>query len=133
MRSGGAPAPCVGSVTHLPIVRELFGGVACGITSARPEAGSLSQVGAGNGHPEIPLKVSFITTKQPWAQDDWEVADVPRSGSQHRRPHAPPMAGSFLEFDLKRDIEQVHREPDWNTGQNARTLVKYHDLRVVLI
>jgi quercetin dioxygenase-like cupin family protein len=43
------------------------------------------------------------------------------------------MAASFLEFDLSRELEQLHREPDWNRGQNAKTLVKYDDFRVVLI
>jgi quercetin dioxygenase-like cupin family protein len=43
------------------------------------------------------------------------------------------MAASFLEFDLMRELEQLHREPDWNRGQNAKTLVKYDDFRVVLI
>jgi quercetin dioxygenase-like cupin family protein len=43
------------------------------------------------------------------------------------------MAASFLEFDLIRELEQLHREPDWNRGQNAKTLVKCDDFRVVLI
>jgi quercetin dioxygenase-like cupin family protein len=42
------------------------------------------------------------------------------------------MAAPFLEFDLKRELEQLHSEPGWVTGQNARTLVKYDDFRVVL-
>lgn len=52
--------------------------------------------------------------------------------TQHRRPHSPPMAAPFLEFDLTRELEQLHREPGWSSGQNAKTLVKYDDLRVVL-
>jgi quercetin dioxygenase-like cupin family protein len=60
------------------------------------------------------------------------MSDAPHSDSQHRRPHAPSMAAPFLEFDLNREIEQLHREPEWNTGQNAKTLVKYDDFRVVL-
>ena len=55
------------------------------------------------------------------------MSDAPHSDSQHRRPHAPPMAAPFLEFDLKRELEQLHSEPEWGTGQNARTLVKYPD------
>jgi hypothetical protein len=35
-------------------------------------------------------------------------------------------------FDLGREIEQLHHEPSWVNGQNAKTLVKYDDLRVVL-
>jgi hypothetical protein len=42
------------------------------------------------------------------------------------------MAAPFLEFDLNRELEQLHGEPEWNSGQNAKTLVKYDDLRVVL-
>lgn len=60
------------------------------------------------------------------------MSDTPHSDSQHRRPHASPMAAPFLEFDLKRELEQLRSEPGWGTGQNARTLVKYDDFRVVL-
>ena len=61
------------------------------------------------------------------------MSHAPNDNNQHRRPHTPPMAASFLEFDLIRELEQLHREPDWNRGQNAKTLVKYDDFRVVLI
>lgn len=50
----------------------------------------------------------------------------------HRRPHATPAAVPYLEVDLAREIDQLHREPEWKTGQNARTLVKYDNLRIVL-
>ena len=50
----------------------------------------------------------------------------------HRRPHAPPTAGPFMEFDLPAEIHRLHAETTWSTGQNARTLIKYDDLRVVL-
>jgi quercetin dioxygenase-like cupin family protein len=43
------------------------------------------------------------------------------------------MAAPYLEFDVARELEQLHREPGWQSGQNARTLVKYDGLRVVLI
>jgi len=52
--------------------------------------------------------------------------------AQHRRPHSQPMAAAYLEFDLERELEQLHREPGWSSGQNAKTLVKYEDFRVVL-
>jgi quercetin dioxygenase-like cupin family protein len=52
--------------------------------------------------------------------------------AQHRRPHSQPMAAAYLEFDLARELEQLHREPGWSGGQNAKTLVKYEDFRVVL-
>jgi quercetin dioxygenase-like cupin family protein len=52
--------------------------------------------------------------------------------TQHRRPHPPPMAAAYLEFDLDREIQQLHQEREWTSGQNARTLVKFDDFRVVL-
>lgn len=52
--------------------------------------------------------------------------------AQHRRPHPQPMTGPYLEFDLTRELEQLQAEPAWKSGQNARTLVKYEDFRVVL-
>lgn len=52
--------------------------------------------------------------------------------SAHRRPHAAPMASPFLEFDLTAEVDRLHRETTWDTGQNARTLMKYDDFRVVL-
>ena len=42
------------------------------------------------------------------------------------------MASPFLEFDLTREVEQLHSEATWKTGRNARTLIKYDDFRVVL-
>ena len=60
------------------------------------------------------------------------MSSAPHDASQHRRPHSPPMAAAFLEFDLTRELEQLHGEPEWSNGQNAKTLVKYDDFRVVL-
>ena len=51
----------------------------------------------------------------------------------HRRPDAGEMAAPLLEFDLAGELEQLRREPEWSSGQNAKTLVKHDDLRVVLI
>ena len=50
----------------------------------------------------------------------------------HRRPHSPPTAGAFLEFDLTKEVHELHEEPSWKNGQNTKTLVKYDDLRVLL-
>lgn len=43
------------------------------------------------------------------------------------------MAGPYLEFDLGRELDQLHAETDWQGGHNARTLLKYDGVRVVLI
>ena len=55
------------------------------------------------------------------------------SHEPHARPHTGPMAAPFLEFDLPAEIHRLQAETTWSTGHNARTLVKYDDLRVVLI
>ena len=60
------------------------------------------------------------------------MSDTP-PGQPHRRPHGPPMAAPFLEFDLPAEIHRLHAEAAWAAGQNARTLFKYDDFRVVLM
>lgn len=60
------------------------------------------------------------------------MAEIP--GDQaYRRPHPQPMAETYLEFNLTREIEQLLAEPEWRAGHNSKTLVKYDTLRVVLI
>jgi hypothetical protein len=58
------------------------------------------------------------------------MSDAP---NESRRPHPQPMAAPFLEFDIARELEQLHGEPGWQSGHNGKTLVKYDRLRVVLI
>jgi quercetin dioxygenase-like cupin family protein len=60
------------------------------------------------------------------------MSDAPSQESAHRRPHTAPMASPFLEFDLTVEVDRLRRETTWDTGQNARTLMKYEDFRVVL-
>ena len=43
------------------------------------------------------------------------------------------MASEFIEFDLPAELAQLAREKPWSGGHTAKTLVKYDDLRVVLI
>jgi quercetin dioxygenase-like cupin family protein len=43
------------------------------------------------------------------------------------------MADPWMEFDLEAEIHRLKAETAWSSGHNARTLVKYDDLRVVLI
>lgn len=61
------------------------------------------------------------------------MSDPTDPETQHRRPHPQSLAAAYLEFDLGREIEQLHHEPAWETGQNAKTLLKYDDFRVVLM
>ncbi|MGK2962096.1 MAG: cupin domain-containing protein [Gemmatimonadaceae bacterium] len=37
-----------------------------------------------------------------------------------------------MEFDLAAEVHRLQAETTWSTGHNARTLVKYDDLRIVL-
>lgn len=60
------------------------------------------------------------------------MSDVHQEGSGRRRPHPRSMADLFLEFDLARELDQLHCEPEPASGQNAKTLVKYDDFRIVL-
>ena len=58
---------------------------------------------------------------------------MPDAPNETRRPHPQSMTAPYLEFDIERELEQLHREVAWKSGQNAKTLVKYDGLRVVLI
>src|ERR1035437_9900933 len=58
--------------------------------------------------------------------------------SEHRRGHAS-IEGTLdtpsLQFDLGKEITELRKEESWNqeTGRSSKTLVKYRDLRIVLI
>jgi quercetin dioxygenase-like cupin family protein len=58
---------------------------------------------------------------------------MPDAPNETRRPHPQSMTAPYLEFDIATELEQLHREVGWQSGQNAKTLVKYDGLRVVLI
>lgn len=46
----------------------------------------------------------------------------------------PGLTGRLLQFDLAAETGQLRREEAWkSTSRNAKTLVKYPDLRIVLI
>ena len=54
----------------------------------------------------------------------------PQTGREHE---VGTLAGPLLTLDLKREIEKLRSEGRWQSGHTAKTLVKYSDLRVVLI
>ncbi|MGH9444637.1 MAG: hypothetical protein ACRD3O_02735, partial [Terriglobia bacterium] len=43
-----------------------------------------------------------------------------------------PMRGSVIEFSLTEEAARLRHEPAWEHGRNAKTLIKFSDLRVVL-
>jgi quercetin dioxygenase-like cupin family protein len=50
------------------------------------------------------------------------------------RPHnVAPMATAFVDIDLPGEVGRLQSETAWTSGQNARTLIKYDTLRVVLV
>lgn len=50
----------------------------------------------------------------------------------HRRPDPSEMAAPRLVFDLGEELNRLRQEPEWARGQNAKTLVKHEDFRIVL-
>jgi quercetin dioxygenase-like cupin family protein len=60
------------------------------------------------------------------------MADI----AQHEmrgRPHVAAMEAAFMELDLTAESKRLRAETTWSTGQNAKTLIKYDTLRVVLV
>src|SRR5450759_2099800 len=45
------------------------------------------------------------------------------------------LSGPLLQFDLASELDRLHRDESWlqPTGRSSKTLVKYPDLRIVLI
>jgi quercetin dioxygenase-like cupin family protein len=60
------------------------------------------------------------------------MSDTHDETHARRRPHQTPVATSYLEIDLPRELDQLRREDAWASGQNAKTLVKRDSLRIVL-
>jgi quercetin dioxygenase-like cupin family protein len=60
------------------------------------------------------------------------MADI----AQHEmrgRPHVAAMEAAFMELDLPAESKRLRAETTWTSGQNAKTLIKYDTLRVVLV
>ena len=57
-----------------------------------------------------------------------------RSGVGHESLDGT-LTGPLLQFDLASELDQLHRDDSWlhATGRSSKTLVKYPDLRIVLI
>ncbi len=58
------------------------------------------------------------------------MASNPQTPGPQRVPDLT--AGPYLEFELQAEIEKLRREPAYESGRNAKTMVKYEDFRVVL-
>ena len=57
-----------------------------------------------------------------------------RAGPRGAGHPVPGLTGSLLQVNLPAETEQLRQEAQWQaTSRNAKTLVKYPDLRVVLI
>lgn len=67
---------------------------------------------------------------------NYEVPSSENVGAILRRAGhpVPGLAGPLLEFDLTAEVGQLRQEDAWTeTSRNTKTLVKYPDLRIVLI
>ena len=51
----------------------------------------------------------------------------------HRRAEFPGIGTPHLEFNLASELERLQQEPEWQKGHNSKTLVKYDNLRIVLV
>jgi quercetin dioxygenase-like cupin family protein len=63
-------------------------------------------------------------------------ADAPRSRDLRvdAAPGERPLGRPVLQFDLRSEADALRQEQGWSkTGHSAKTLVKHHDLRTVLI
>lgn len=63
------------------------------------------------------------------------MTDRAEQATEYRRPHpsTDQLAASFMQFDLRSEAEQLRHEDGSKEGQNAKTLVKYDDFRIVVI
>jgi quercetin dioxygenase-like cupin family protein len=54
------------------------------------------------------------------------------ASSLQRLPH---LASAVLQFNIPEEVGQLHQQESWlrGTGRSSKTLVKYPDLRIVLI
>ncbi len=58
------------------------------------------------------------------------MATTPLTRS-HRQPSTIP--DGMVGFDLAKETEILRSEPEWASGRNAKTLVKFPDFRIVLV
>ena len=58
-----------------------------------------------------------------------------RSESSKDLPRLPQLASSLVQISIQEEVKQLHQQESWlrGTGRSSRTLVKYPDLRVVLV
>jgi len=61
------------------------------------------------------------------------MAETDDAQTSHRRADPGPTDARYLEFDLTREMEQLFHQRAGAAGQNAKTLCKYEDFRVVLM
>jgi len=58
-----------------------------------------------------------------------------RSESSKDLQRLPQLASSLVQISIQEEVKQLHQQESWlrGTGRSSRTLVKYPDLRVVLV
>jgi quercetin dioxygenase-like cupin family protein len=63
-----------------------------------------------------------------------QTENSPRAHAGHKTIEGT-LSKSLLEFDLANEIDRLRQDESWNqtSGRSSKTLVKYPDLRIVLI
>jgi quercetin dioxygenase-like cupin family protein len=69
------------------------------------------------------------------AQTQRKESQPPSAGHESHEAIDGTLSGSVLQFGLANEIDELHRDQAWlqPTGRSSKTLVKYPDLRIVLI
>src|SRR5579872_5975679 len=62
-------------------------------------------------------------------------SEAPRGSNVGHESIDGTLSGAVLQFNLASELDQLHRDESWlpATGRSSKTLVKYTDLRIVLI
>ncbi len=76
---------------------------------------------------------NFTHAGPPQGQAPPARSGAPAPPPGRMRETLEPTAGAFLQFNLTEEMRQLETEHPWQSGRNAKTIVKFPDFRVVLI
>ena len=97
---------CASSYTHWMVVSIPFAGI-----------------GARDGNTRVAYWMEGVDMSQ--------LASPKGSARGAARP-SEPTVGPWLAFGLNEQIEQLQKEPYWQSGRNSKTIVHYSDFRMVV-
>jgi quercetin dioxygenase-like cupin family protein len=82
---------------------------------------------AARTRPEVPVLPNYV-------EENAQMVN-PEKNEQHESRVRQPVStsGTWLLFDLDEEIKRLKSEQPWQAEHTAKTIVKYSDLRVVLV